>query len=205
MKQQINLHQPIFRKQRALFSSEILLRVCAIWIIGLGLIYALSVWRQGSLNSALAQLEQQRDAASIRLQELITEQTDPGQSSQLAAEVKRVSSEQAQMQGIVTVLARGNLGVTTGFADQMRSLAERRTQGVWLTRIDLRRGGQNVVLEGAALHEDLLPEFLERLAGRSGEARFTGGRFSQVTLNRIDDESPIRFELRTEAPQETRR
>ncbi len=205
MKQQINLHQPIFRKQRALFSAQIVLRVCLIWVIGLGLIYALSVWRHGVLSSTRSNLEQQRDAASIRLQELLTQQVAPSQSAELEAELKRLKSEQAQKQGVVQVLARGNFGVTTGFARQMHTLADRRTYGVWLTRINLANGGQSVMLEGAALHEDLLPEFLERLAGRAGEARFAGGRFSQFVLDRPQGDAAIRFQLHSEPARENPR
>lgn len=202
MKQQINLHQPIFRKQRALFSAQIVLRVCLIWIAGLALIYALSAWRTNMLQSTQTSLVQERDSAAIRLQELLTKQTAPGQSAELEAQIKRLKSEQAQNQGVIQVLARGDLGVTTGFATQLKTLAERRTHGVWLTGIHLRQGGQSVRLQGSAVHEDLLPEYLERLAGRSGQARFVGGRFSQVILQRSGDDEPISFELSTGVAEE---
>lgn len=205
MKQQINLHQPIFRKQRALFSAQIVLRVCIIWVIALGLIYALSVWRQGEQSREKSRLTAERDAASIRLQELLLKQADPQHSAELEAQLKQLKAERTQKEGVIRVLARGDLGVTTGFSGQMQVLAERRVDGVWLTRIGLRSGGQHVTLQGHATGEDRVPEYLERLAGRMGDARFAGGRFAQVSLGRAAEAELVQFELSTRAGQETSR
>lgn len=197
MKQQINLHQPIFRKQRALFSAQIVLRVCFIWILALALIYALSLWREGALSREKARLEHDRDIANGRLQELFLRQTDPEQSAELEAKLKQFQSERLQKESVVRVLARGDLGVTTGFAAQIDALAARRISGLWLTRVRLDGGGQYVSLQGRALGEDLIPEYLERLAGRVSDPRFPGGRFGEISLQRESGDEAVSFELRS--------
>lgn len=199
MRQQINLHQPIFRKQRALFSSGIVLRVCGIWVIALAIVYMLSLWREGVLSTEKTTLLQERDTASNRLQALFLRQTDPELSASLEAELQQIMAQRQEKEGVIRVLARGDLGITTGFSPQIRALAERRLEGVWLTQVLLDEGGKYVSLKGRAIGEEMLPQYIERLAGRIGESRFPGGRFGEVSLKRETDEAGIRFELRTQA------
>lgn len=196
MNQQINLHQPIFRKQRALFSSQIVLRICAIWAVALGLVYGLSLWSGRSLAREHAQLVGQRDDAQVRLQELTATQMETGQSQQLETELERLQNERAQKDSVLRVLARGELGSTVGFAPQLDALADRRLAGVWLTHIGLMEGGREISLRGEASREDLLPRFLERLAGGEG---FPGARFGDVRLERVPDGRQLSFELHTRA------
>lgn len=199
MNQQINLHQPIFRKQRALFSAQIVLRICAIWAVALGLIYGLALSREGLLMRERSQLTSARDTANNRLQALSARQADSGHSQALESELTTLQAARAQKEGVLRVLARGDLGDTAGFTPQIDALAERRIDGVWLTHVGLHAGGRELALRGVAESEELLPEYLERLAGGVGDARFPGARFGQVSLNRRPDGAGVEFELRTKA------
>jgi hypothetical protein len=196
MNQQINLHQPIFRKQRALFSSQIVLRICAIWAIALGLVYGLSQWSERRLAREHAALVRSRDAAQERLQALTATQPETGQSQQLEGELERLQTERAQKESVLRLLARGELGSTAGFAPQLEALADRRLAGVWLTHVGLMEGGREISLRGEASREDLLPRFLERLAGGEG---FPGARFGDVRLERAPEGTQLVFELHTRA------
>lgn len=198
MNQQINLHQPIFRKQRALFSAQIVLRICAIWAIALGLIYGLSLWREGMLQRELRSLHVSRDSASSRLQDLTASQGESGRSAKLQSELSTLQAARAQKEGVLRVLARGDLGDTAGFTRQMDTLAARRISGVWLTHVGLSAGGREISLRGIAEDETLLPEYLERLAGGSGDPRFPGARFAQVSLQRQPEGGGVTFELLTQ-------
>lgn len=194
MNQQINLHQPIFRKQRALFSAQIVLRICIIWALALGLVYGLSLWSERALAREHAALVRNRDAAQSRLQVLTSTQFEPGQSQQLESELERLQTERAQKESVLRVLARGELGSTVGFAPQLDALAGRRLAGVWLTHIGLMEGGREISLRGEASREDLLPRFLERLADGEG---FPGARFGDVRLERAPEGGQLSFELHT--------
>lgn len=196
MNQQINLHQPIFRKQRALFSAGIVLRICAIWIIALGTIYALSMWREGVLSRERDVLVRDRDSAAARLQELTALQSQPERSQLIADELERLQGERAQKEGVLRVLARGELGNTAGFGPQMDALADRRLAGVWLTHIGLLEGGREISLRGETTNQDLLPQYLERLSAGSG---FPGARFGDVRMQRAGDAGTVSFELHTRA------
>ena len=196
MNQQINLHQPIFRKQRALFSSQIVLRICAIWAVALVLVYGLNRYSEGTLAREHGALERNRDAAQARLQQLVSTQDETGHSQQLQNELERLRNERAQKESVLRVLARGELGSTAGFAPQLDALADRRLAGVWLTHIGLMEGGREISLRGEASREDLLPRFIERLATGSG---FPGARFGDLRLERAADSSQLSFELHTRA------
>ena len=194
--QQINLHQPLFRKQRALFSAQIVLRIGAIWAIALGVIYALSLWNEGVLARERSKLEAQRDSASKRLEQLTASQAEPGQSQRLEEELAALSQQQAQKEGVLRVLARGELGSTAGFAPQLDALADRRIAGVWLTHVGLMEGGREISLRGETSGEDLLPSYLERLAGNGG---FPGARFGDVRIERQAEGDLLSFEMHTRA------
>ena len=94
-------------------------------------------------------------------------------------------------------LEERGLGSTTGFSARLSGLARRRTDGVWLARIRLARGGGALTLNGHALVPGLVPDWLDTLRG---EPAFAGAAFQTV---RIDDtgkaEAPVSFGLSTEA------
>ena len=176
IRQQINLHQPIFRKQRALFSAAIVLRICAIWVLALGGYYAAAVWRDQQQAREIEALTRQRDQAQARLADV------------------RWHSVRCD-----ALLTSGDLGDTVGFAPQIYSLAERRVAGVWLTHIGISAGGRRLDLRGDAVREDLLPEYLERLAHEPGmRSGFGGTHFGSVLIQRATDGAGIHFELDTD-------
>lgn len=194
IKQQINLHQPIFRQQRAVFSALVVLRICAVWMVGLGVVYALALTREHSLGHEQASLTRSRDSTAARLQEFAASQDQPGRRQEQEAELARLQAELAQKQSVLRVLARGDLGDSLGFAPQIAALADRRLAGVWLNHIGLSAGGHEVSLHGQALTEDLLPAYIERLSGSEG---LPGARFAEVRMNRAEDGGNIAFELQT--------
>ena len=192
--QQINLHQPIFRKQRALFSARIVLRICAIWALALGIVYALGLWKEGVLSRERDGLVQTRDTSLARLDQLTQQSSTQSRSQQLQDELSLLQDQLTQKEGVLRVLSSGELGSPAGFAPQLDALADRRVAGVWLTRIVLDEGGRDISLHGLASREDLVPAFLERLAGESG---FPGARFGDLRLSRAEDTEQLSFELHT--------
>lgn len=192
IKQQINLHQPIFRQQRAVFSSLLMVRACLVWALVLGVFYGLNLLRDRSLAGELAGLVRDRDATAARLQAFAALQDQPDRRQEQEAELARLQGELAQKQGVLRVLARGDLGDSTGFTPQIEALAERRLEGVWLTYVGLSAGDHQVSLRGQALAEELLPTYLEHLAGEQG---LPGARFADLRLRRAEDGSSVAFEL----------
>lgn len=193
MRQDVNLHQPMFRKQRTLFSARVTMRIGVIFLVALGLVYGIALTRTQLLAAEVGRLEQQRQAAQRRLEEASTQLTGgSAESEQLGAEVARLTEEFNRKSATMQVLSRGGLGTSEGFASHFAGLARQRLNGLWLTRVEVAGGGEHLSLEGETLAEELIPRYLRLL---SREERFSGVEFQQAELRRGSDS--LHFELHT--------
>ena len=179
MRQQVNLLAPMYRKQRALFSSRVSIGICLLVTACFALIYLGTVWRGSALASEQVRLAAQRDTATRRVNELATQlqgKADPALEAQALA-----------------ALSNREVATTAGFSPQFIGLARQRLNGLWLTRIEL--SGAHVTLQGVALSEELIPRYLRRLGA---EEVFAGTAFQQARLERAGEGGGLRFELRTQ-------
>jgi Tfp pilus assembly protein PilN len=192
MRQQVNLLAPMYRKQRALFSSRVSIGICLLVAVCLALIYLGTVWRGATLASQHTRLVAQRDTATRRVNELATQlqgKADPA----LEAEVATLTAERDRKAQALAALASREVATTAGFSPQFIGLARQRVSGLWLTHIEL--SGAHVALQGVALSEELIPRYVRRLGG---EEVFAGTAFQQARLERVREGAGVRFELRTQ-------
>jgi len=193
MRQQVNLLAPMYRKQRALFSSRVSIGICLLVGAALALIYLATIWRGSTVAGEYTRLVATRDTATRRVNDLATQlqvQANPA----LEAEVAALSQERDRKAQALAALSLREAGGTTGFSPQFIGLARQRINGLWLTRIEL--SGAQLALQGVALSEELIPRYLRRLGG---EEVFAGTSFQQARLDRAADGGELRFELRTQA------
>jgi Tfp pilus assembly protein PilN len=194
MRQQVNLLAPMYRKQRALFSSRVSIGICLLVAVCLALIYAATVWRGSSLAGQQARLAEQRDIATRRLNELALQLQGKG-NPQLDEQIARLTAERDRKAQALAALASREVATTTGFSPQFIGLARQRLSGLWLTRIEL--AGSHLTLQGVALADELVPRYVRRLGG---EDVFAGTAFQQALLERDGAAGAgLRFELRTQA------
>ena len=192
MRQQVNLLAPMYRKQRALFSSRVSIGICLLVAACLSLIYLGTLWRGSTLASEHVRLTAARDTATRRLNELAAQlqgKADPA----LEAEVASRTAERDRKARALSALSNREVATTAGFSPQFIGLARQRINGLWLTRIEL--SGAHIALEGTALSEELIPRYVRRLGG---EEVFAGTAFQQARLERAGDGAELRFELRTQ-------
>ena len=192
MRQQVNLLAPMYRKQRALFSTRVSIGICLLVAICLSLIYLGTVWRGATLATEYARLAAQRDTSTRRVNELATQlqgKADPV----LEAQVAELTAERDRKAQALAALSNREVATTAGFSPQFIGLARQRLNGLWLTRIEL--SGAHVALQGVALSEELIPRYLRRLGA---EEVFAGTAFQQARLERAADGGGLRFELRTQ-------
>lgn len=196
MNQQVNLLAPMFRKQPTLFSARVSLMLCVLVIGVLGLIYLTSAWRAGALGREQVQLEARRDSVTRQLNELAAQIQGSGKSQELTAERDRLAAERAKKAHALSALSRRELGNTTGFSPQFIGLARQLVGGLWLTRIELSSGGQQMELRGVTRSEELIPPYLRKLGS---EPIFAGTQFGHAVLQRGDATgADLNFELRTQ-------
>ena len=200
MRQEINLYQPILRKQRKVFTAAAMLQVAAAMLTGLMLVYGYGLWRIQAMESELEGLQRQRDSATRRLAEL--SKSLPGQDKRrrLQEEIVRLSRELEIRQQVEQLLTTGAYGNRRGFSDVLSGLARQNVKGLWLTGVEVSDGELDVSLVGSALEPALVPAYVQRF---SAEPAFKGRRFRTLRLERPEsDPSRIDFVLRTRSGEE---
>jgi Tfp pilus assembly protein PilN len=192
MRQQVNLLAPMYRKQRALFSSRVSIGICLLVTACLGVIYAATAWRGSALAGEQVRLAESREVALRRLNELAAQLQGKGDPARDAT-IAQLTAERDRKAQALAALASREVATTTGFSPQFIALARQQLNGVWLTRIEL--AGAHITLQGGTESEDLLPRYLRRLGG---EEVFAGTSFQQAHLERAAEGGrDLRFELRT--------
>lgn len=196
MRQQVNLYQPIFRKQRIIFSAQTML------LSGLGFLvllaaYALLIdWRVAALEAEL-QRQNQAEQRAVSHIARIRETLPPNEpSSELAARVEHLTERRDRLRQTVELL-RGRVPETRPrLRPRLEALARRHPDGLWLTGVELGEHGAMLRLRGRALSARLVPDYLDRL---SGESALAGLSFRQVRVRATEDERPgVTFLVSTE-------
>jgi Tfp pilus assembly protein PilN len=202
MSQQINLYQPIFRKEEKKFSTVAMLQAVGLVAVGVVLLYGFTWWQSEALKSELKRVEQSHAAASKRL-------ADAGQkfgprtgADSIDTEIARLESELAAKQQIQEILRRGIFSNTRGFSDYFVSFARQRVPGVWLTGFDITGAAEDVSLAGRTTNPELVPRYMQKL---SSEKTLAGIEFRAFQMSRPgpDAKGPdamfVEFQARTAA------
>lgn len=201
MNQQINLYQPIFRKQPKVFSALTILQAVLAVAVGLMLIYAYGRWQDIKLSRALSELKAQRTASLNRVQLLAEKYPSRTKSPLLEQEVQRLAAERDATLRILTALSGKTPGNTTGFSAFLEGLAHEHIDGLWLTDFAIGNGGADITLAGSALRPQLVPRYLQKL---SLERAFTGKAFKSLLMTRPKTgPTRIDFFLRTKTEPNT--
>jgi hypothetical protein len=162
--QQINLFNPIFLKQKKVFSS-----IAMAEALGLLLAGALALAWYGQRNVAALQRDASAGAQQLvrkqaRLAKVSAEFAPRQRNRELEAELAQAEAELGAMRGVSGVLERGELGNTEGYAEYFRALARQNLRGLWLTGVSIGAAGHEIGVKGRALDPTLVPAYLSRLA-----------------------------------------
>jgi hypothetical protein len=184
MYQQINLYQPIFRKQRQIFSAVTMLQAVGAVAAALLAIYGYGLVKVHALEAEVLQLEGREKALTTQLMRI-----DPAlganRRSELEAEVRRLNATLLDQQRLIDVLREQPLGDTKGFSGYLAALARQRTPELWLTRIGINGGTAAIELAGRSLRPELVPEYMQRLGT---EPALAGQHFDKLEIA-LDDET----------------
>lgn len=184
MNQQINLYQPLFRKQQKVFSALTMAQIVAIVALGLALIDAYGVWQGRQLDAQLAALHAQQQHDSQTLERLETTLAGRQPSAALTAAVDAAERERAAKRNLLDALAAPHKTNTTGFAPALAALAHTPVAGLWFTEIGLDDGGSDLKLVGATTRSTRVPELVRKLAHAPA---FAGVEFKRLEIRRAGD------------------
>jgi hypothetical protein len=200
--QQINLYQPIFRKEEKKFSTVAMLQAMGLVAIGVVLLYGFTWWQSEALKNELKRVEQSHATASKRLADASQKFGASAGVATIDTEIARLESELAAKQQIQKILARGIFSNTRGFSDYFASFARQRVPGVWLTGFDITGAAEDMSLAGRTVNPELVPRYLQKL---SSETTLAGIEFRafQMTRPGPDAKGPdamfVEFQARTAA------
>lgn len=187
MKQQVNLYQPIFRKQRIVFSAR------TMAVFGIGFLVILLLWstliqqRVGHLES---ELERQTRAERQAVEQLVRLQreappAEPG--DELVAETEALEEQARRLETSFTTLRRQVPEVRARLRPRLEALGQHHPEGLWLTGIEMDEDGSHLRLTGRALAARLVPEYLQAL---STDPAVSGLSFRQVRMDAARDGLP---------------
>jgi len=202
--QQVNLFQPIFRKERKLLSFRVLLQASVVVFVLLMLMYGYGIRQTTRMQADLAQLQGQLDRRVAQVGELATRLAQRKTDTSAAQELARLEQEVAARRRVVDALTRVRDTYTRGVSGYMESFARQAPKGIWLTGFVVQAGGEVLVIRGSALKPALVPSFLQRL---TEEATLAGTHFGLLQIEREDSASrQVDFTLYTgsEPPPEAR-
>jgi len=195
MYQQINLYQPIFRKQRQVFSATTMSQALGIVIVALLAIYVYGALQVGDLEVEVVQLEGREKALTTQLAR-IDPRLSQNRREEVEEELRRLNATLLDQQRLVEVLRDDPLGSTQGFSPYLAALGRQRTPELWLTELAINGGSGAIELAGRSTRPDLVPEYLQRL-GR--EAVLVGQQFDRFEIERDDDTGEAVFRATSRA------
>jgi hypothetical protein len=191
--QQVNLYQPIFRKQRQVFSAATMAQAAAVVAVALLGIYAYGFWKVAALEAEVAQLEGREKAFAAQLGR-IDPNLGANRRAEAEQEIKKLNATLLDQQRLIDVLRDEPLGTTDGFSGYLAALGRQHTPELWLTHLTINGATHAVDLGGRSVRAELVPEYLQRL-GR--EPALAGQRFDRLDIERDKDTAEIEFHVKS--------
>lgn len=187
MSQQINLFNPIFLKQKKVFTALPMAEALGLIVAGALLL----TWYAGR---NVAELEQNAASGKALLADRerrlvnANAQFAPRQKSPaLAAELAQAEAELKALHDVESVLHGGALGNTDGYAEYFRALSRQNVGGLWLTGVTINGAGNDIGVQGRAMQPTLIPNYIARL---TGERVMHGKTFASLDIGRPDVQQP---------------
>jgi hypothetical protein len=180
MSQQINLFNPIFRKQGFSYTSA----TAILYGVGIALALAalVAVYEDYQLRAfqTQAQVDDEAYKETTALHDKLAAELQAQQKPNASLEAEFAALD-AQLQGrqeIIATLKSGAVGNTDGFSDYMRAFSRQSINGLWLTGFDI--AGNELALQGRTLSADLVASYLKQL---NQEKALQGHRFVAMRIS----------------------
>ena len=182
MSQQINLFNPIFRKQKKYFSSVTMLQALGIIVLASALLAIDAAFRMRALANQAAATESLLAARQQRLTGVKVQFAPRQKSPALATEIVAAQEELAMLRNATATVQRGGFGDSAGFSSYFRAFARQSIPGLWLTDVKVASGGAAIGIQGNVLQAPLVPQYMGRLAQ---EPVMKGKTFATLAMNAV--------------------
>ncbi|MBC7500960.1 MAG: MSHA biogenesis protein MshI [Herminiimonas sp.] len=168
MSQQVNLFNPVFLKQKKLFSAVAMLQALCLILVGSLLLGAFARYQLTDLTAQAAttskRLTQAKaDLAQSAAQSALNDKATNDKSQAIASDIRKKETELASLRYVFGVLDKGDFGNTQGYAKYFRVFSRQSVEGVWLTGFTLVGAGNDISIQGRALQPEMVPAYIGRL------------------------------------------
>jgi hypothetical protein len=202
-RQQVNLFQAPFRRERQTFAAVTMLRAAGALVAAVALFYGISLWQVTSQRSDLQQIEAQTAVLKKRIEELPRRAQPAEKSRQIEEEIARAERELVALANVQQVLQDKVLANTRGYSEYLAALARQHVEGVWLTGFGIAGAGDHIQLQGRTIDPARVLRYVQRLAS---EQTLAGAEFEVFQMARPPKEKDgkqaapfIEFQIRTAA------
>ena len=179
MSQQINLFNPIFLKQKKIFSAITLLQMSGLVLLGAVLVAIYTTFQSAELNRNAGIVAAQLRTAQAQVARLRADASAPAKSKALEDALVKVEAEIKSRQQISSILQKNDFGNTTGFSAYLVAFARQIPNGLWLTGFNISRAGNEIGLQGRTLKPELLPLYVTQL---KRETVMQGKSFAELQM-----------------------
>lgn len=197
MSQQINLFNPIFLKQKKIFTALPMVEALAIIVAGALLLNWYAVRSVDELEQEAAAGKTMLAKREQRLNQARAQFAPRAKDPALAAQVAAAEAELKALHDVSSVLQGGALGNTAGYAEYFRAFSRQNVSGLWLTGVSINGAGNDIGVQGRAMQATLIPNYIARL---TGERVMRGKTFASLDIGRPEAAAPAATPGATPAP-----
>ena len=190
MRQQINLHQPIFRRERKTLSAITVATTLGVVAVALTTFSLYTARDVGRLQTEVAQLTEQQQKQQAQLAKVGETLSRQARRADVEARVKALTATLSERTQALQVLQSGAAGQTSGFASRMEALARRHVYGLWIDGLAMSGTRSTMSISGGSVDADIVPAYLRSL---SSETVLSGTRFDDFVIERPEKGAHVRF------------
>ncbi|MCW8881188.1 MAG: hypothetical protein OQK42_00620 [Sedimenticola sp.] len=162
-KQQINLYQPIFRKQSVAFSFNVMLIILAVSIAAMGAVFGLSKWNTQKLKQQYQAAQLQNENLESNVSRMAEQLPVPQVNKMLEADLKQLIQKRKTGFALLNTLQSRITANKEGFSGYFDGLARQSIEELWFTEIAISEAGTHLSLKGKTLKPEWVPQLLEKL------------------------------------------
>lgn len=188
MSQQINLFNPIYLKQRKVFTLVPMSEAVGIILVGALALAGYGKYRANAADRNVARINAELAAKQGRLTSVNSEFSPRQKDQQIIAQLAETEARLKSLTEVEHILQQGDLGNTQGYAEYFRALARQHVDGLWLTGVAITGAGSDIAVQGRAMQAPLIANYIARL---TAEHIMRGKTFSSLAINRPPPVAPV--------------
>ena len=200
MKQQVNLYQAEFHPKQVRLPAR---QVVSISITAIGFMFLVNGILFGEnyyLNAKVKLLTQNLEKVAANNMVLQNKVDEQRVDDDLQLAVLEAGKQLQARQKIMLWVDQSSKDNKVYFSSLLEGLSRQHVPGLWLSSVDIEKGGQVLNLQGNTLNPKLMPELLAKL---NAEPAFVGREFKKALLKEDDQYQGVsQFLLTTQNDKE---